>query len=137
MGNVIENGHNKDKRVSVRLILSKHSLLWVAVASVLYVEAAWAQFMRSCRVAFFLGTWISFASVPLAKADWINLTGAETAPTIAEIYVLDDQHFALLPYSSCPLLRDGLRGTSSSSSITRITINRVQHSKCKYSVLSP
>ncbi len=43
MGNVIENGHNKDKRVSVRLILSKHSLLWVAVASVLYVEAAWAQ----------------------------------------------------------------------------------------------
>ena len=29
--------------------------------------------------------------VPLqAKADWINLTGAETASTIAEIYVLDD-----------------------------------------------
>ncbi len=26
----------------------------------------------------------------LAKADWINLTGAETAPNIAEIYVLDD-----------------------------------------------
>lgn len=24
------------------------------------------------------------------KADWINLTGAETAPNIAEIYVLDD-----------------------------------------------
>jgi len=26
-----------------------------------------------------------------ADADWINLTGAETAPNIAEIYVLDDQ----------------------------------------------
>jgi len=26
-----------------------------------------------------------------ANADWINLTGAETAPNIAEIYVLDDQ----------------------------------------------
>ncbi len=26
----------------------------------------------------------------LAKADWINLTGAETAPNIAEIYILDD-----------------------------------------------
>ena len=27
---------------------------------------------------------------PHARTDWINLTGAETAPTIAEIYVLDD-----------------------------------------------
>ena len=26
-----------------------------------------------------------------ARADWINLTGAETAPNIAEIYVLDDR----------------------------------------------
>ena len=26
----------------------------------------------------------------IARADWINLTGAETAPNIAEIYVLDD-----------------------------------------------
>ena len=26
-----------------------------------------------------------------ASADWINLTGAETAPNIAEIYVLDDR----------------------------------------------
>ncbi len=25
-----------------------------------------------------------------AHADWINLTGAETSPNIAEIYVLDD-----------------------------------------------
>jgi len=32
------------------------------------------------------------ALAPLgAKADWINLTGAETAPNIAEIYVLDDR----------------------------------------------
>ncbi|UCH49569.1 MAG: hypothetical protein JSU95_07280 [Betaproteobacteria bacterium] len=28
--------------------------------------------------------------VPMARADWINLTGAETAPNIAEIYILDD-----------------------------------------------
>ncbi len=27
---------------------------------------------------------------PLSTADWINLTGSETAPNIAEIYVLDD-----------------------------------------------
>jgi hypothetical protein len=30
-------------------------------------------------------------AVPAARADWINLTGAETAPNIAEIYVLDDR----------------------------------------------
>ena len=29
--------------------------------------------------------------VPMARADWINLTGAETAPNIAEIYIEDDQ----------------------------------------------
>ncbi len=29
--------------------------------------------------------------VPAARADWINLTGAETAPNIAEITVLDDR----------------------------------------------
>jgi hypothetical protein len=28
--------------------------------------------------------------VPMASADWINLTGAETAPNIAEIYIEDD-----------------------------------------------
>lgn len=28
---------------------------------------------------------------PFLRADWINLTGAETSPNIAEIYVLDDQ----------------------------------------------
>ena len=26
-----------------------------------------------------------------ASADWINLTGAETAPNIAEVYILDDR----------------------------------------------
>ena len=31
-----------------------------------------------------------WATPPHARTDWINLTGAETAPTIAEIYVLDD-----------------------------------------------
>ncbi len=30
-------------------------------------------------------------AVPAARADWINLTGSETAPNIAEIYVLDDR----------------------------------------------
>ena len=30
-----------------------------------------------------------FAST-LARSDWVNLTGAETSPNIAEIYVLDD-----------------------------------------------
>jgi len=30
-------------------------------------------------------------AVPAAHADWINLTGSETAPNIAEIYVLDDR----------------------------------------------
>jgi hypothetical protein len=28
--------------------------------------------------------------VSLCRADWINLTGSETAPNIAEIYVMDD-----------------------------------------------
>ena len=41
------------------------------------------------RGALFL--FVVLAIVPAAKADWINLTGAETAPNIAEIYVLDDQ----------------------------------------------
>ncbi len=29
--------------------------------------------------------------VPAARADWMNLTGAENAPNIAEITVLDDR----------------------------------------------
>ena len=35
----------------------------------------------------FVVPWLWISS---AKADWINLTGAETAPNIAEIYFLDD-----------------------------------------------
>jgi len=31
------------------------------------------------------------SSCMTARADFINLTGAETAPNIAEIYVLDDR----------------------------------------------
>jgi len=38
---------------------------------------------------FFLAG-LLFLWAPLLRADWINLTGAETAPNIAEIYVLDD-----------------------------------------------
>jgi len=30
------------------------------------------------------------SSLCAAKTDWLNFTGAETAPNIAEIYVLDD-----------------------------------------------
>ena len=41
------------------------------------------------RRTFFLFVVLGIA--PAADADWINLTGAETAPNIAEIYVLDDQ----------------------------------------------
>ncbi len=33
---------------------------------------------------------LAAAWTPSAQADWINLTGAETSPNIAEIYVLDD-----------------------------------------------
>ena len=39
--------------------------------------------------AFALFILLITASVP-AQSDWINLTGAETSPNIAEIYVLDD-----------------------------------------------
>jgi hypothetical protein len=42
------------------------------------------KFIRLCAL-------LSLALMaPLSKADWINLTGSETAPNIAEIYVLDD-----------------------------------------------
>jgi hypothetical protein len=34
---------------------------------------------------------LTTAIVPTARADWMNLTGAETAPNIAEITVLDDR----------------------------------------------
>ena len=47
------------------------------------------------RTKFFLSPIIAFVSVALLSpipvhADWINLSGAENAPTIAEIYINDD-----------------------------------------------
>jgi hypothetical protein len=44
-------------------------------------------FARLILTPIFLATFFWGSA---AKADWINLTGAETAPNIAEIYVLDD-----------------------------------------------
>ena len=44
-------------------------------------------FTRLILVPVLLATYFCGSA---AKADWINLTGAETAPNIAEIYVLDD-----------------------------------------------
>lgn len=44
--------------------------------------------MLTCSRLFVLVALILTA--PFARADWINLTGAGTAPNIAEIYVLDD-----------------------------------------------
>lgn len=43
--------------------------------------------IRIVFVSLLLAALFSFSA---AKADWINLTGSETAPNIAEIYVLDD-----------------------------------------------
>lgn len=43
--------------------------------------------LRKCALMALLGL---LMLAPAAMADWINLTGAETAPNIAEIYVLDD-----------------------------------------------
>jgi len=45
------------------------------------------SFMRVGRLLPFV---MLLAVTSMARADWINLTGAETAPNIAEIYVLDD-----------------------------------------------
>ncbi len=42
------------------------------------------------RLTLIVILWVVVFSVSPVRADWINLTGAETAPTIAEIYVLDD-----------------------------------------------
>jgi len=40
----------------------------------------------------FIAVWLfAFGHTNSARADWINLTGAETAPNIAEITVLDDR----------------------------------------------
>lgn len=44
----------------------------------------------SIRLIFIVCFLCLILSITSLKADWINLTGAETAPNIAEIYVLDD-----------------------------------------------
>jgi hypothetical protein len=47
--------------------------------------------IKSKYLGISLGLLIIAALTPwTAKADWLNLTGAETAPNIAEIYVQDD-----------------------------------------------
>ncbi len=46
---------------------------------------------KTFRFVFFVFLLAFVASTPPSKADWINLTGAETSPNIAEIYVLDDR----------------------------------------------
>ncbi len=44
----------------------------------------------SIRLALASLFFVTFLSTSPARADWINLTGAETSPNIAEIYILDD-----------------------------------------------
>ncbi len=46
------------------------------------------DFIRYIRALFIFISVLLVA--PSTNADWINLTGSETAPNIAEIYVLDD-----------------------------------------------
>ena len=48
------------------------------------------QLVMSIRLIFIVCFLYLVLSITSLKADWINLTGAETAPNIAEIYVLDD-----------------------------------------------
>ena len=55
-----------------------------------------ASFVQKFRVRliliilYWLGIALTLGGASGLQADWINLTGAETAPNIAEIYVLDD-----------------------------------------------
>jgi len=46
--------------------------------------------MRSKTLAYACLAVVTLVATP-SRADWINLTGSETAPNIAEIYVLDDR----------------------------------------------
>ncbi|MGI9481136.1 MAG: hypothetical protein ACR2OR_02140 [Hyphomicrobiales bacterium] len=48
-------------------------------------------FSRAVRNVVFAALALVFAQVQAVRADWVNLTGAETAPNIAEITVLDDR----------------------------------------------
>ena len=49
-----------------------------------------SSFLKAILVSLVCGFALHLTLAPLARADWINLTGAETAPNIAEIYILDD-----------------------------------------------
>ncbi len=53
------------------------------------VTAIWCITV-SLRVVFVSLLSVLVLSISTARADWINLTGAETSPNIAEIYILDD-----------------------------------------------
>ena len=51
-------------------------------------RGAWSLLISyGVRIAIFV---IALVVSSAAHADWINLTGAETSPNIAEIYVYDD-----------------------------------------------
>ena len=50
----------------------------------------WVHSLCSRLAKAILPVVVPLALATPATADWINLTGAETAPNIAEIYVLDD-----------------------------------------------
>ncbi len=43
-----------------------------------------------CRLLLLITLTSAYLLPSTGRADWINLTGAETSPNIAEIYVMDD-----------------------------------------------
>jgi hypothetical protein len=47
--------------------------------------------MRPIRLLWYIFAWLPVFFASHSYADWLNLTGAETARNIAEIYVLDDR----------------------------------------------
>ena len=47
--------------------------------------------MRSISLIRLAISWLALLAASVVQADWINLTGAETAPNIAEITVYDDR----------------------------------------------
>ncbi len=53
--------------------------------------------MKKHSLAFFKVLLVFLIFFPSARADWINLTGAQSAPNNAEIYVEDegDRKFSL------------------------------------------
>lgn len=46
---------------------------------------------KAVRILVAALVFLTSANIPEARADWMNLTGAETAPNIAEITILDDR----------------------------------------------